>query len=141
MSDPTIEQRLDDLRASADALNAASDELTVQAERINEALARIGLGVSGWVSSQATKEFEVFLGYCRFNKRWSIGVKEVRGKEVSVWPMAEAPRWMRETSMNKLPILISHLEERAREMTKVLQLRAQEAKVLADIMQAKVGIE
>jgi hypothetical protein len=109
----------------AKVLNEASDGLGATVRTVDQALARLNLGIESWVRAggweDAQGPFELrYLGYARVQRQWGVAVSSRRGHEEfpergteETWLFNDAPRAYRIEAIEKLPQLLHKLAEDA----------------------------
>ena len=121
-TDPTDRVRLafEQLADAAGRIKTVSDGLGAQVVAIERALQSLNVGVACWVTLQKSKDETGYytnsdLGYTRFNRRWCLVVRVIRGvadappDDVERWPLNEAPRFMRAKAITRIPELLESL--------------------------------
>lgn len=144
-----IANRFKQLKASAAALNAASDELGKSISALDAALKRLNLGISAWefiVShlDQSTGEFSnQKIGYCKVQGRWGIAlstaegfVQDPDGGSQEIWLFNDAPRALRVEAIEKLPDLLEKLVEEADTTTAKITEKTTQAREFAEVVNA-----
>jgi hypothetical protein len=127
------------LADAAAGLNAASDSLGQLMTAIDDALARLNLGVSAWItfvdmSSDGPNYHYGQVGYAKISHKWGIGIRTVEGHEayperddIESWLFNDAPRTLRVGAVEKLPELLDGLARTAIETTDKLKSSAEQA--------------
>lgn len=140
---PTLFQNL---RKTAVALNAASDDLGKTVELLDAALSKLNLGVMGWVefdgySDEHCNYTSIYLGYMKLTDRWGLCIKKAQGNyndpenEIdNVWYFSDASRELRVKAIEAVPKLIEELDRLAKKMIDSLTAKTKEAKLLALVM-------
>jgi len=139
-----IQSNFQKLSAVASSLNSASDELTKTVTILDEALRKLNIGLTVWVT-YASHDVEPGdfdndqIGYCKLNGKWGIALRRDWGDTQSLefggegpWLFNEAPRDMRLKSVDKIPELIVALSTEATETTKKVREKTQEVSELAN---------
>lgn len=148
-----IQKHFQALSGIASSLNTASDELTKTVGALDEALKKLNIGLSVWVtfhdrSDKDSPELYDYdqIGYCKVNGTWGIAIQNVRGDasvdrhESEGWLFTDAPREMRVQAVDKIPELIEALSKRASETKKKIEEKTKQVKSLADAIKvAKIN--
>jgi len=132
------------LTISASDLNLASDQLGKYVADLDAALKKLNLGVTAWVpirSGDSSDELDYWredLGYAKIDGKWGISLRTVDGNynypdrdNVEKWLFNDAPRSLRLTAIQKLPILLEKLSEEATETTNKIRRKLAETEELA----------
>jgi len=113
------------LSSTAANLNSVSDKLNGSISNLENALRKLGLGITSWVpftSSTSPDGFRYWyeeIGYAKVNGKWGLAIKTRDGNEASdeddieLWPFNEAPRHLRVRAVKKIPELIDKLNKDA----------------------------
>jgi prefoldin subunit 5 len=138
-----IQSSFQALSAVASSLNSASDELTKTVTILDEALRKLNIGLTVWVS-YANHDVEPGdfdndqIGYCKLNSKWGIALRREWGDTQrgeyggeGPWLFNDAPRDMRLKGVDKIPELIAALSVEATETTKKVREKTQEISELA----------
>ena len=125
-----IQSNFQALSNVASSLNAASDELTKVVAKLDEALKKLNVGLTVWVTFKDRLEHEPSrydcdqIGYCKVNGKWGIALRQIWGQEDfgehnedGPWLFSEASREMRLRSVDKIPELIEKLSNKASDTT------------------------
>ena len=139
-----IQSSFQALSAVASSLNTASDELTKTVNILDEALKKLNIGLTVWVTYASRDEVELGdfdndqIGYCKLNGKWGIALRREWGDTQRCeyggegpWLFNDAPRDMRLKSVDKIPELIAALSAEATETTKKVRAKTQEVSELA----------
>src|SRR5260370_22595641 len=140
-----VQTNFQSLSAVASSLNAASDELTRVVGTLDEALKRLNLGLTVWVTfadrsdEQDPSRYDVDqIGYCRVNDKWGISLRHIWGHEAfdahnedGPWLFTNAPRELRLSSIDKIADLIESLSKEASATTKKIQEKTKKVGELA----------
>jgi hypothetical protein len=138
-----IQTHFQTLSSAAPALNAASDDLTKAVTVLDEAIKRLNVGLSSWVSfrSRGVEEWEYDddeIGYTKVDGKWGIALRRVWGdhnRETfgadGPWLFNDAPRELRLLGVDKIPELIEALGKEAADTTKKVQEKARQVRDLA----------
>jgi hypothetical protein len=137
-----------ELSSVASTLNSASDELTKVVAVLDEALRSLNIGITAWTTftdytTDSAEDFDYEqIGYCKVNGKWGIAIQRIWGEynrgeseTEGPWHFGEAPREMRLNSVDKIPELIDALSQRASETAKKIQLKTQEVRELAGVIE------
>ena len=125
------------LSAVASDLNSVSDQLGKSIAEIDDALKKLNLGVSVWVTIEGTEDPPYYwtddLGYSKIDGKWGIALRAVKGnyaedeERAEAWLFNDAPRPLRLSAVSKLPNLLRKLSEEAAETTKKIKSSLKEA--------------
>ena len=124
------------------SLNTASDELAKAVSVLDEALKKLNIGLTVWVTisrwSEEERAGENQIGYCKVSGKWGIALRHIWGlhglslDEVDgLWLFNDAPRDLRLAGVDKIPELIVALSEEASDTTKQVQEKARQVRELA----------
>jgi hypothetical protein len=139
------------LSSVSTSLNTASDELAKAVSVLAEALKKLNVGLTVWVTfrSRDVEEWEYDddqIGYGKVNGKWGITLRRNWGDirndnsgEDGPWLFNEAPREMRLASVDKIPELIEALSREASDTTKRIQEKTQEVRELASVIEHPAG--
>jgi hypothetical protein len=141
-----IQTHFQALSTAATSLNAASDELTKVVSVLDEALKKLNVGLTVWITvskwSDEERCGEDQIGYCKVNGRWGIALRYIWGDHFlsldevdGLWLFNDAPRDLRLAGVDKLPEVIEALSREAFETTKKVQEKTREVRELASIIQ------
>ncbi len=120
-----IQTHFQALTETASSLNASSDELTRVVGILDEALKKLNVGLTVWVTfltwaEEPPRYIYEQIGYCKVNNKWGIALHRVFGDEAlgeeredGPWSFNDAPREMRLQGVDKLPELIAALNSEA----------------------------
>jgi hypothetical protein len=134
------------LSASATNLNAASDELRKTVSVLEQALEKLNLGISTWVTITGDEEGNGYywsrdLGYAKIDSKWGIALRTVSGHysdegadKIEEWSFNDAPRWLRIEGVGKFPELLEKLTKQADDFTEKIKKKTAEANELASII-------
>ncbi len=141
-----IQQHFQALSGIAISLNAVSDELTQAVRLLDEALKKLNIGLSVWVTfgtifdddyPQCYNQEQI--GYCKVNGVWGIAIRHIWGDESidshhseGPWLFNDASREMRIQAVDKLPELIEELSKEATQAQKKIQEKTKQVRDLAD---------
>ncbi len=145
----TVDTALKQLAAASKILNEASDKLTSQLALIESALAEYRLGISAWVELGREKESNTDdegnqflltwveqLGYGKHHGKWGLlvnGWHEGNEPEEPIF-LRDAPRETRLRAVEKVPVLLVALAEKANKLAGDTARKAEEAGKLAESM-------
>jgi len=126
------------LSAVASDLNAVSDQLGKYIAEVDDALKRLNLGVSVWVTIEGNEDGPFYwtedLGYSKIDAKWGITLRTVSGnyardneESIEAWLFNDAPRPLRMSAISKVPELLRKLSEEAVETTKKIKNSLKEA--------------
>lgn len=142
-----IQKHFQALAGIAPSLNAVSDELTQAVGVLDEALKKLNIGLSAWVTfrSRADDDYPQFydldqIGYCKVDGAWGIAIQRIWGDESEVqghhsegpWLFNDAPREMRIRAVDSLPEVIEQLSKIAARTQRKIQEKTKSVKDLAD---------
>jgi hypothetical protein len=139
------------LSSAATSLNTASDDLTKTVSVLDEALRKLNLGLTVWVTvsrwSEEERVGEDQIGYCKVNGKWGIALRYIWGDHAlaldtvdGLWLFNEAPRELRLLGVDKIPELIEALGKEASETTKQVQEKTKQVRELASVIE-KIVVE
>jgi hypothetical protein len=138
-----IQAQFQALSSTAVSLNTASNELTRAVGVLDEALKKLNVGLTAWVSFRSAdlepyQYSEDQIGYAKVNGTWGIALQQTWGDESrdehggnGPWLFNDAPRDLRLDSVDKLSDLIAALSKRASETTEKLNRKTHEVHELA----------
>jgi hypothetical protein len=146
-----IQTHFKTLSSLAPTLNTASDELTKAVTVLDEALKKLNVGLSAWVTfrsraahpSATDEEYDVDqIGYHKVEGKWGIALRHVWGnyalEEFRVegpWLFNDAPRELRLLGVEEIPELIEALSKEASETAKKVQEKTKEVRELASVLE------
>jgi len=156
-----VQKHFQTLSSVASSLNAASDALTKVVSTLDEALKKLNVGVTAWVTFRSrvdpTSDPENYdkdqIGYCKIRGTWGISLRHIWGNpgwedfnSDGPWLFNDAPRDLRLHSVDKIPELIEALGKEASETAKQVRESTQRASALAGaieqiVLAAKTGIK
>jgi hypothetical protein len=129
-------------------LNAVSDELGKSIAVIDNALQRLNLGITTWVTIQSGEgdqgmgDYSYWsrdIGYAKVDGKWGISLRKVDGDHhipcdptTEEWRFNDAPRALRLEAIDKIPELLETLSKDAVKTTKDVRARLDEAKAVAE---------
>lgn len=134
------------LAASAANLNQVSDELSKPIEDLGEALKKLNLGVTAWVTFAEDDDTKYGrgswwarnIGYAKISGKWGIALRTVSGdysypddERDEAWLFNDAPRWLRLEGIDHLPELIDKLIEETEATSQKLKEKIDAATALA----------
>lgn len=120
---------------------AAATELGKSIAVLDDALRKINAHTSAWhtiassKSGQSTRTRDV--GWTRVKGQWCIAIRQTHNDEAAhkydedVWRFIDAPAWIVNESVSKLPDLFDTLIRRTQEITEKFRARRLEAEKLA----------
>jgi hypothetical protein len=137
------------LSTASTELNTTSDELGKAVVALDNALKKLNLGISSWVSfstweSQDCRKFSTEdIGYDKINGKWGIALRTVSGNhefdeysEAELWLFNDAPRTLRLRGIEKIPDLIEKLIADTEDTAKRIKAKLDQAKQLAAAINA-----
>ena len=146
-----VSEVLPSLAATAANLNEASKQLSAVIERIDDALQRLNLGVTAWITVQAVSEnngrhfWIEELGYGRIARKWGLTLRRRAGFESAAgvdeldeddnWAFNDAPRSLRIKAIPKIPELITELDREAKELAKQISASVSETVPLVEAIE------
>jgi methyl-accepting chemotaxis protein len=141
-----------ELTSASENLNKASDELGSVVYRLDEALQKLNLGVSAWVTIAGDEDvhgnfWSRDLGYSRVKKTWGIALRDIAGNESvdemsreEYWLFNDAPRWLRIEAVAHIPELIDKLVKQANETAERITKKTAEAQELVSAINIAVTV-
>lgn len=136
------------LSAVASDLNSVSDQLGKSIAEVDDALKKLNLGVSVWVTIEGNEDPPFYwredLGYSKLDGKWGIALRTVKGnyaedeERVEAWLFNDAPRPLRLSAISKLPELLKELSEEAVETTKKIKNGLKEAEQVVAALKTAV---
>ena len=147
-----VETHFKALSSVASSLNIASDELTRVVGVLDEALKKLNVGLTAWVSfvrwTCAPDEYdEEQIGYSKVDGKWGIAIRRIWGDNTAgegniqgPWLFNDAPREMRLRAVDKIPEMIEALSSEADKTTKSVEEKTEEVRKLAAVI-AKIANE
>jgi hypothetical protein len=135
------------LSETASALNVASDYLSRGVAVLDEALKKLNVGLTVWVTfaSRDVDENEPGLydldqiGYCKVNGSWGLAIRHIWGdesaqweKEEGPWAFNDVPRELRLRAVDKISEVITELNRAAIQTTKRVQEKTERVLELAE---------
>jgi hypothetical protein len=142
-----IQMHFQALSSVASSLNTASDELTKVVGVLDEALKKLNVGLTVWVTfikwtGEACEYDEEQIGYCKVNGKWGIALRRIWGDEVAdnhvedgPWLFSDGPREMRLRGVDKIPEVIEELGKAASDTTKRIHETTEEVRELASAIE------
>ena len=146
-----VNELLPSLAGTAANLNDASKKLSAVIERIDDALQRLNLGVTAWVTVQGgTRNKGLYfwveeLGYSRIARKWGLTLRRRAGFEGAAvlddldedenWPFNDAPRSLRIKAVPKIPELIKELDREAKEVAEQISASVNETAPLVEAIE------
>jgi prefoldin subunit 5 len=131
------------LAASAQALNAASDELSKPIADVDAVLKQLNLGLTVWEKIQGLDEdgygnfWSRDVGYAKVGGKWGIAIRTTEGNhnndafDDEEWLFDNAPRTYRIDAIEKIPELLDKLIKASDKTARKLKEKAVEARELA----------
>ncbi len=141
-----IQTHFQALSEIAISLNTASDELTKVIGELDEALKKLNIGLSVWVTfaSRGIEDWEFDddqIGYTKIQGKWGIALRHMWGDhrddsyfDEGPWLFNDGPRDLRLRSTDKIPDVIEALAKEAFDTTKNVQQKTQEVRELANVI-------
>lgn len=139
-----IQTNFQALSEIAPSINSASNELTKVVGKLDEALKKLNVGLSDWVTfvdrlPHEDMQYDVDqIGYTKVDGKWGIALRHIWGHEAyddhqeeGPWLFGDAPREMRLRSVDKIPELIGSLSKKASDTVKKIQEKTKEVSELA----------
>lgn len=137
-----IQTHFQTLSSAATSLNTASDELTKAVGVLDDALRKLNIGLTIWITvstwSEEERAGEGQIGYCKVSGKWGIALRYVWGLHAQsldevdgLWLFNDAPRDLRLAGVDKIPELIEALGQEASETTKRVQEKTKQVRDLA----------
>src|SRR5260370_24668636 len=141
------------LSSVATSLNSASDELTKVVGVLDEALKKLNIGLTVWVTfaewsdehdvgiTQLSRYTHDQIGYCKVNGKWGIALQSVSGDDAGPdepegpWLFNDAPRNMRLEAVDKIPKVIEELGKEAAKTAKRVQDKTKQVSEFAAAIQ------
>lgn len=132
------------LSSLASSLNAASDEFIRVVTTLDEALGRLNVGLTVWVTFRNGDVPSPYydrdqIGYCKVNGKWGIALRHIwrdrafgDQKREGPWLFNDAPRGLRLEGVDKLPDVVQALGEAASDLTNKLQEKTRQVRELAN---------
>ena len=145
-----VSELLPSLAATAATLNEASKKLSAVIERIDDALQRLNLGVSAWVTVRRGDDlarggmyfWSEDLGYSRIGRKWGLTLRKEEGHEgmpgsieCESWSFNDAPRSLRMKAVSKIPELIKDLDREAKEVAEQISASVNETVPLVEAIE------
>jgi hypothetical protein len=136
------------LRSVATSLNQASDELTKVVGTLDEALKKLNIGLTVWVTFRERSDDDPDaydkdeIGYCKLNSKWGVALRHIWGhhgfdahNEAGPWLFNDAPRELRIHGVDKIPELIEEIGKTAVTTTTKVQEKTQQVRELAGVIE------
>ena len=148
-----IQTQFQALTSVATSLNTASDELTRIVGVLDEALKKLNIGLTVWVTfctwsdeyNQGITNVNRYsceqIGYCKVNGKWGIALQRVSGDDAGPdepegpWLYNDAPRDMRLESVDKIPEVIEELSKEASKAAKIIQEKTRQVGEFAAVIE------
>ncbi len=150
MTEPKLAKVQDNFRALSSvstSLNTASDELVKAVSILDEALKKLNIGLTVWVTFRS-RDLDGLdydddqIGYGKVNGKWGIALRRIWGDHATdrhndegPWSFGEAPRELRMAGVDGIPKLIETLSQEASSATKKIQEKTQEVRELASVIE------
>jgi methyl-accepting chemotaxis protein len=136
------------LSSVATELNTASNKLTEIVTVLDEALRKLNVGLSVWVTfrsrdddSNPERYDNDQIGYCKIQGIWGIALRRIWGSQMwgdfnsdGPWLFNDASRDLRLRGVDKIPELIEALGKEASDFTNRLHKTTQEVHELAEVI-------
>jgi hypothetical protein len=141
-----IQVQFRSLSKVAPALNSASDELNKAVSLLDEALKKLNIGLTVWVTFRNRGEDETDydedqIGYSKIDGKWGIALRRIWGDATrdiyhcdGPWLFDDGPRELRLLGVDKITDVIEALGNQASAMTKRVQDKAKEVRELAKVV-------
>jgi len=143
------------LSSRAVEINAATKQLSSTVKTLEEALARLNLGITAWVqfgsgvSVVSGDEWAYELGHAKINGKWGLAIRHVcrqssfpeTDEEILEWAFADASRELRISAIDHVPELIDKLSKDAEELTVRLKRKTEDAVMLAKLLNTIEGAD
>ncbi len=140
-----IQKHFQALSETASTLNTASDELTKTVAILDEALRKLNVGLTVWVTfrrrdddDQSNFYDDDQIGYCKVNGTWGIALRRIWGDEAwdrheeeGPWLFNDASRELRLCSVDMIPEVVEALAKEAADTTKRIQEKTKGVRELA----------
>jgi hypothetical protein len=135
------------LSDAAKDLNSISDELGKSIAEVDVALKKLNLGVAVWVpihkddgAPNDSWYWSEDIGYAKIGPNWGICLRKVNGdhqrpdedQREEHWLFNEAPRTLRISAIEKIPVLFEKLSDEAIRTTKEIRARLGEVQAVAE---------
>jgi len=143
-----VQTQFEALSAIASSLNTASDELTKVVGILDEALKKLNVGLTVWItfkggSDEAGDNYDDDqIGYAKVGGKWGLALRNIWGNqsfddhhEEGPWLFSEAPRQMRIEGVDKIPELIEALGKEAFNTAKQIHVKTEQLRELAGIIE------
>lgn len=147
-----IQTNFQALSEIAPSLNSASNELTKVVGKLDEALKKLNMGLSDWVTFVDRLPHEDMqydcdqIGYTKVDGKWGIALRHIWGHEAyddhqenGPWLFSDAPREMRLRSVDKIPELIESLSTKASDTVKKIQEKTKEVEQVAAAIESSAN--
>jgi len=137
-----IQSNIQALSSAANSLNKASDELSEIVIFLDEALRKMNIGLSHWVTvgnwSDELRNARNELGYDKVNGKWGLSLRTIRN-DISLappprrdeWAFNDAPRDMRLQAVDQIPDLIEGLSKKAFDLAAKIDEKTNKVRELA----------
>ena len=138
------------LAASADSLNAKSDEFSKQVAVLDSALKKLNLGIAAWQRIRGGEDrngnyWSEDVGYAKINGKWGLAIRERRGntnadsEENEEWLFNDAPRTLRISAVDQMSGLLDKLVASAGKTARKIDEKTAQAKSLAAALSRAVS--
>jgi hypothetical protein len=149
-SDSKIEKfqtRFEVLSEVASSLNTASDEMTKVVGVLDDALRKLNIGLTVWVTytfgGEEGPAYDLHqIGYTKLNGKWGIALRRIWGNEQydsenqeGPWIFSDAPRNMRLHGVDKLSELIEELGKEGFNTARKVQEKTKQVRELAEVIE------
>lgn len=138
-----IQKHFQNLTLVAPVLNKASDELNRSVAALDEALRKLNIGLTVWVTFRnrgvEDEEFDSDqIGYSKLEGKWGIAIRRVWGNynterfgDEGPWFFNDSPRELRLLAVDQIPQLIEALSNEALKTTEKVQEKTKQVRELA----------
>ena len=136
------------LSQTASTLNNASDELRESVAFLDEALKKLNVGLTVWITSRSRAVYpgdydDDQIGYAKINGTWGIALRRIWGneqdpereREDGPWLFSDAPRELRLHGVDRIPELIESLASEASKTAKRIQEKAKDVREIAEAIE------
>lgn len=117
-----LRSAFEQLSSAAHSLNTSTDELSKIFTSFDDALKKLNLGTTAWVTFDEGSDERGFysypdqLGYAKIASKWGLAIRQLKCDEhdgetelLQEWLIAEAPRALRIRAIDGLPDLVESL--------------------------------
>jgi len=138
-----VQKHFHALSEIASSLNSASNELTRAVACLDEALKKLNIGLTVWVTfrSRGVDEAQYDddqIGYGKVEGRWGLTIRHIWGDYSAErfdcegpWLFNDAPREMRLAGVDKIPEVVEELAKEAFNTTKKVEEKARQVQGLS----------